>query len=83
MQINIETSTTTVECPKILTSLWKCWDEGADVEGIGRKPPLWMVEAEWGSRKDKWSNKGHHAAWCPHQNTTVYLHLHYSPLAQH
>ncbi|EDR02294.1 uncharacterized protein LACBIDRAFT_309663 [Laccaria bicolor S238N-H82] len=31
-----------------------------------------MVEAEWGScHKDKRSNKGHHATWRPHQNTTA------------
>ena len=66
-----------------VSSLWKCWDEGADVEGVGRRPSLRMVEAEWGSRKDKRSNKGHHAAWRPRQNTTVYLHSRYSPLTQH
>lgn len=52
-------------------SLWKCWDEGTAIEGVGRKPPLRMVETEWGSRKDKRSNKGHHAAWRPRQNTTA------------
>lgn len=56
-----------------VSSLWKCWDEGAVIEGVGRKPPLRMVETEWGSRKDKRSNKGHHAAWRPRQNTTVCL----------
>ncbi|KIJ90443.1 hypothetical protein K443DRAFT_660142 [Laccaria amethystina LaAM-08-1] len=43
-----------------VSSLWKCWDEGTVIEGT-----------EWGSRKDKRSNKGHHAAWRPRQNTTA------------
>ena len=63
-----------------VSSLWKCWDEGAAIEGVGRKPPLRMVETEWGCRKDKRSNKGHHAAWRPRQNTTVCLCSHCSPL---
>jgi hypothetical protein len=63
-----------------VSSLWKCWDEGTVIEGVGRKPPLRMVETEWGSRKDKRSNKGHHAAWRPRQNTTVCLCSCYSHL---
>ena len=34
-------------------SLWVVWQEGAVIEGVGRAPPLQLVEAEWGHHKDK------------------------------
>ena len=56
-----------------ISSLWKCWDEGAVIEGVGQKPPLRMVEAEWGARKDRRSNKGHLAVWRARQSANVSL----------
>ena len=58
------------EYPDIMT-LWKSWNEGAVVEGVGQKPPLHLVDAQWGCRKDQRSNKGHLPAWRPRRNDNV------------
>ena len=31
-----------------LAELWEAWDEGAAIPGIGRCPPIRLVEREWG-----------------------------------
>ncbi|KAH9011297.1 hypothetical protein EDB84DRAFT_1247410, partial [Lactarius hengduanensis] len=52
------------EYPDVL-SLWKSWDEGARIEGVGQRPPLRLVDARWGCRRDVRSMKGHLPAWRP------------------
>ena len=52
-------------------SLWTVWQEGALVEGIGRAPPLQLVEAEWGHHKDKRTGKGRLPAWRPRKDEKV------------
>jgi hypothetical protein len=60
-------------------SLWVVWQEGAFIEGVGRAPPLQLVEAEWGHHKDKRTGKGRLPAWRPRKDekvsTTVVLRL--------
>ncbi|KAH8989232.1 hypothetical protein EDB92DRAFT_1786583, partial [Lactarius akahatsu] len=52
------------EYPDVL-SLWKSWDEGARIEGVGQWPPLQLVDARWGCHRDMRSKKGHLPAWRP------------------
>ena len=52
-------------------SLWTVWQEGALVEGVGRAPPLQLVEAEWGHHKDKRTGKGRLPAWRPRKDEKV------------
>jgi hypothetical protein len=52
-------------------SLWETWDEGASVDGVGRGPPLRLVESEWGRHEDKRTGKGKLPAWRPRKNKTV------------
>ncbi|KAF5343380.1 hypothetical protein D9758_015630 [Tetrapyrgos nigripes] len=44
--------------------LWKVWEEGVYVDGVGRCPPLRMIEERWGSLKNK-DGQGRHAQWRP------------------
>ncbi|KAH9068202.1 hypothetical protein EDB83DRAFT_2206685, partial [Lactarius deliciosus] len=41
-----------VDYPIIIRLLWQAWDEGTPtgIEGVGRKPPLRLVD-EWGWQK--------------------------------
>ncbi|KAF8258495.1 hypothetical protein EI94DRAFT_1483438, partial [Lactarius quietus] len=55
------------EYPDVLT-LWKSWDEGLRVEGVGQRPPLRLVDAQWGCHRDVRSQKGHLPAWRPRNN---------------
>lgn len=52
-------------------SLWETWDEGASIDGVGRGPPLQLVESEWGHHKDKRTGKGKLPAWQPCKNEMV------------
>jgi hypothetical protein len=52
-------------------SLWVVWQEGALIEGVGRAPPLQLVEAEWGHHKDKRTGKGRLPAWRPRKDEKV------------
>jgi hypothetical protein len=52
-------------------SLWTVWQEGALIEGVGRAPPLQLVEAEWGHHKDKRTGKGRLPAWRPRKDEKV------------
>ncbi|KAF8264719.1 hypothetical protein EI94DRAFT_1591979, partial [Lactarius quietus] len=52
--------------------LWQAWDEGTLIEGVGHKPPLWLVDKEWGSQKHQQTLKGHLPSWRPHQNTSMW-----------
>ena len=54
-----------------IQSLWNVWEEGALVDGVGRGPPLRLVDAEWGWHKDKRTGKGTLPAWRPRNNETV------------
>jgi hypothetical protein len=58
-------------------SLWAVWQEGAFIEGVGRAPPLQLVEAEWGRHEDKRTGKGRLPAWRPRKDekvsTTIYI----------
>ena len=54
-----------------IKSLWTVWQEGALVEGVGRAPPLQLVEAEWGHHKDKRTGKGRLPAWRPRKDEKV------------
>lgn len=56
---------------KDIPSLWTVWDEGASVPGVGRGPPLRLVESHWGRQPNQQTNKGRHAAWRPSQNANV------------
>ena len=58
------------EYPDVVT-LWKSWIEGAVIEGVGQKPPLRLVDAQWGCHKDQRSNKGHLPAWRPRRDDNV------------
>ncbi|KAH9171726.1 hypothetical protein EDB89DRAFT_1969777 [Lactarius sanguifluus] len=49
-------------------SLWEAWDEGTSVEGVGRAPPLRLVESEWGRHEDQRTGKGKLPAWRPRMN---------------
>jgi hypothetical protein len=51
--------------------LWQAWDEGTLIEGVGRKPPLRLVDKEWGSQKHQQTSKGRLPSWRPHQNVSV------------
>jgi len=51
--------------------LWQAWDEGTLIEGVGRKPPLRLVDKEWGSQKHQQTSKGRLPSWRPHQNASV------------
>ncbi|KAH9049989.1 hypothetical protein EDB84DRAFT_1585396 [Lactarius hengduanensis] len=51
--------------------LWQAWDEGTLIEGVGRKPPLRLVDEEWGSQKHWQTSKGRLPSWRPHQNASV------------
>ncbi|KAF8259909.1 hypothetical protein EI94DRAFT_1773821 [Lactarius quietus] len=55
------------EYPDVLT-LWKSWDKGMRVEGVGQRPPLRLVDARWGCHRDVRSQKGHLPAWRPRNN---------------
>lgn len=52
-------------------ALWETWDEGASVRGIGRGPPLRLVESESARREDQRAGKGKLPAWRPHNNEQV------------
>jgi hypothetical protein len=56
--------------PDIIT-LWKSWNEGAVIEEVGQRPPLRLVDAQWGYHKDQRSNKGHLPAWRPRRDDNV------------
>lgn len=58
---------------KDIQSLWSVWDEGALVLGVGRGPPLRLVESYWGRQPNQQTNKGRHAAWRPSRNDSVSL----------
>jgi hypothetical protein len=58
------------EYPDVL-ALWKSWDEGMMVEGVGQRPPLRLVDARWGCHTDVRSRKGHLPAWRPRNNENV------------
>jgi hypothetical protein len=60
-------------------SLWEVWQEGALIEGVGRAPPLQLVEAEWGRHEDKRTGKGRLPAWWPRKDEKVitYFYLPY------
>lgn len=58
------------EYPDVI-SLYKSWNEGAVIEGVGQKPPLRLVDAQWGCHKDQRSNKGHLPAWRPRRDDNV------------
>ncbi|KJA18036.1 hypothetical protein HYPSUDRAFT_117238, partial [Hypholoma sublateritium FD-334 SS-4] len=45
--------------------LWQAWDEGSFIEGVGRLPALRLIEARWGTLKNKETNKGKYAQWRP------------------
>ncbi|KAF8259286.1 hypothetical protein EI94DRAFT_1468862, partial [Lactarius quietus] len=53
--------------PDVLT-LWKSWDEGMKIEGVGQLPPLRLVDARWGCHKDTRTQRGHLPAWRPRKN---------------
>ena len=55
--------------------LWQAWDEGTLIEGVGHKPPLRLVDKEWGSQKHQLTLKGHLPSWRPHQNASVSAHI--------
>ncbi|OBZ66313.1 hypothetical protein A0H81_13774 [Grifola frondosa] len=38
--------------------LWRAWEEGAFIEGIGRKPPLRLVDMQWGTRRARRQRRG-------------------------
>ena len=52
-------------------TLWKSWDEGMMIEGVGQRPPLRLVDARWGCHRDMRSKKGHLAAWRPRNDENV------------
>jgi hypothetical protein len=58
------------EYPDVLT-LWKSWDEGMMIEGVGQQPPLRRVDEQWGCHRDTRSKKGHLAAWRPRNDENV------------
>ncbi|KAH9048848.1 hypothetical protein EDB84DRAFT_1261778, partial [Lactarius hengduanensis] len=49
-------------------SLWEAWDEGTSVQGVGRVPPLRLIESEWGHHEDQRTGKGKRPAWRPRNN---------------
>ena len=51
--------------------LWQAWDEGSFVEGVGRLPALRLIEARWGTLKNKETNKGKYAQWRPPKDDKV------------
>ncbi|KAH8997106.1 hypothetical protein EDB86DRAFT_3153509, partial [Lactarius hatsudake] len=51
--------------------LWQAWDEGTLIEGVGRKPPLRLVDEEWGLQKHWQTSKGRLPSWQPHQNVSM------------
>ncbi|KAH8995286.1 hypothetical protein EDB86DRAFT_2804633 [Lactarius hatsudake] len=51
--------------------LWQAWDEGTLIEGVSRKPPLRLVDEEWGLQKHWQTLKGRLPSWRPHQNASV------------
>jgi hypothetical protein len=57
-----------------IKELWAAWHEGTTIEGIGRMPPLQLVEEEWGGTRDNRTKKGHRQAWRPHNNNNVSAH---------
>jgi len=46
-------------------ALWQAWDEGEKVDGVGCKPALRLIEAQWGQNKSKHTNVGRLPAWRP------------------
>ena len=50
------------EYPDILI-LWKSWDKGMAINGVGQKPPLQRVDECWGCHRDTRSKKGCLPAW--------------------
>ncbi len=58
------------EYPNVLT-LWKSWDEGAMIEGVGQRPSLRLVDARWGCHQDVRSKKIHLPAWRPRNDENV------------
>ncbi|KAN0126226.1 hypothetical protein V8E53_015271, partial [Lactarius tabidus] len=55
------------EYPDIL-ALWKSWDKGLMVKGVGQRLPLCLMDARWGCHTDVCSRKGHLPAWQPRNN---------------
>ena len=60
-----------------IKSLWTVWQEGALFEGVGRAPPLQLVEAEWGHHKDKRTGKGRLPAWRPRKDEKVSSYIYF------
>ena len=58
------------EYPDVLT-LWKSWDEGTAIDGVGQRPPLRCVDERWGCHRDTRSKKGHLPAWRPRNDKNV------------
>lgn len=64
-------------CPKSLGSysslqeIWDAWDTGTTVDGVGHKPPLRLIELEWGDRKNERTGKGRQQTWRPKHNQKV------------
>ena len=56
-------------------SLWDAWDTGRIVVGVGQKPPLRLVEEEWGEKKKTDTQKGRQQMWRIKGNTLVGRHL--------
>ncbi|KAG1770788.1 hypothetical protein EV702DRAFT_949142, partial [Suillus placidus] len=39
--------------------------------GVGQKPPLQLIEQEWGGMKNHSTHKGHCQTWQPHNDNNV------------
>ena len=58
-----------------IEALWEAWDVGRTVPGVGQKPPLRLIEEEWGEKKKTATQKGRQQVWRPKGNNTVRTHV--------
>ncbi|KAG2337347.1 hypothetical protein BDR05DRAFT_895411 [Suillus weaverae] len=54
-----------------IKQLWVAWHEGTIIGGVGQKPPLQLIEQEWGGTKNHSTHKGHCQTWQPHNDNNV------------
>lgn len=56
-------------------SIWQSWSEGIILDGIGRLPPLQLIEKMWGSLKNSTTGKGRLPSWRPHNDAKAWFHI--------
>lgn len=49
---------------KSVGEIWEAWSEGTEIEGVGRLPPIYLLEQQWGEKRSTTSGVAtKNAAW--------------------